>query len=265
MRSRKDENFYARLYPVQRRSLLSKKTTNHMKKSCLNIILLISAGLFLSGGLRGVAQTAPIASISGHGFARGPYDITVSAQLTSNGATGYVRLVGGVTGPVIQIAPPGDDHCSCWCLNIKRTDTLPVDGDQRANLYIRDSGDGQANFDQFTFITSVGGECGSFPTDSLFLLTLDQGDFKVVVADTDEDGVPDYKDRCAGTAPGAAVDEAGCSIDQLVPCEGPWKNHREYVAAVTATADAFLAAGLITSQERDAVVRAARRSTCGRN
>src|SRR5258708_5688449 len=31
-----------------------------------------------------------------------------------------------------------------------------------------------------------------------------------VTRDTDRDGVPDVKDRCPGTPPGAAVDAAGC-------------------------------------------------------
>src|SRR5207249_8785497 len=41
--------------------------------------------------------------------------------------------------------------------------------------------------------------------------------------DEDKDGVPDSRDQCPGTAPGAIVNADGCSIDQLVPCEGTWK------------------------------------------
>jgi len=87
--------------------------------------------------------------------------------------------------------------------------------------------------------------------------------------DSDGDGVPDDQDQCPDTLSGAVVNEHGCSIDQLVPCAGPatggtWRNHRQYVAALIAAADAFLAGGLITADERDAVVRAARRSDCGK-
>ena len=87
--------------------------------------------------------------------------------------------------------------------------------------------------------------------------------------DSDGDGVPDDQDQCPDTPSGAVVNEHGCSIDQLVPCSGPatggtWKNHRQYVAELIAVADTFVAGGFITTDERDAVVRAARRSDCGK-
>jgi hypothetical protein len=89
------------------------------------------------------------------------------------------------------------------------------------------------------------------------------------VPDTDGDGVPDSEDVCSGTPAGAVVDAQGCSIDQLVPCAGPrtggpWRNHGQYVSAVTRTAEAFLAAGLITEAQKDAAVRAAAQSDCGK-
>jgi uncharacterized repeat protein (TIGR03803 family) len=59
------------------------------------------------------------------------------------------------------------------------------------------------------------------------------------------------------------------TIEELVPCAGPatggsWKNHGQYLAAFTAAADSFLEAGLITAEERDAVVGEAVRSDCGK-
>jgi hypothetical protein len=89
------------------------------------------------------------------------------------------------------------------------------------------------------------------------------------VLDTDGDGVPDSEDVCPDTPAGANVDAQGCSIDQLVPCAGPrtggtWRNQGEYVSAVTRTAEAFLAAGLITEAQKDAAVRAAAQSDCGK-
>ena len=91
----------------------------------------------------------------------------------------------------------------------------------------------------------------------------------VVFSDSDGDGVPDDQDLCPGTGPGAVVDHYGCSIEQFVPCAGPatggtWRNHGQFLAALTATADAFLEAALITTEERATVVRAAGRSDCGR-
>jgi hypothetical protein len=89
------------------------------------------------------------------------------------------------------------------------------------------------------------------------------------VIDSDGDGVPDDRDECPDTQPGAIVDANGCSIDDLVPCAGPasggrWKNHGEYVSSVVKTAEAFVAARLITTGQKDAIVAAAARSSCGK-
>jgi len=77
--------------------------------------------------------------------------------------------------------------------------------------------------------------------------------------------------RYSGGTPaaGAVVNEHGCSIEQLVPCEGPtsgstWKNHGEYVLAVARAAASFHSAGLITTKEKRAIIRAAIQSDCGR-
>ena len=91
----------------------------------------------------------------------------------------------------------------------------------------------------------------------------------IAPADSDGDGVLDYKDQCPDTAPGSVVTEHGCSLEQLVPCAGPatggrWRNHGAYLAAVKATARSFFRAGLITARQRDATVRAAARSDCGK-
>jgi len=109
---------------------------------------------------------------------------------------------------------------------------------------------------QVTFIASPSSQ---FVMDNLMVSAMD----------SDGDGVPDDQDQCPDTPSGAVVSEHGCSIDQLVPCSGPatggtWRNHRQYVAELIAAADAFLAGGFITTDERDAVVRAARRSDCGK-
>jgi YVTN family beta-propeller protein len=82
-------------------------------------------------------------------------------------------------------------------------------------------------------------------------------------ADVDGDGVNDAEDQCLGTAPGEVVNDDGCSITQLAPCDAPWRNHGAYVSAVTRTAEAFLALGLITEAEKDAIVAAAAESQCG--
>jgi hypothetical protein len=90
----------------------------------------------------------------------------------------------------------------------------------------------------------------------------------IAVLDSDRDSVPDNTDQCPNTAPGAVIDARGCSISQLVPCAGPfaggaWKNHGQYVSAIARTAEAFLAGGLITEEEKEAIVEAAAQSNCG--
>ena len=82
--------------------------------------------------------------------------------------------------------------------------------------------------------------------------------------DADGDGVGDAADACPHTAAGEAVNADGCSIAQLVPCSGPWKNHGRYVSTVVRAAKQFLAAGLITKAEKAAIVRQAAESDCGK-
>jgi hypothetical protein len=86
--------------------------------------------------------------------------------------------------------------------------------------------------------------------------------------DTDLDGIADSADQCPGTPAGAIVDADGCSIDQLVPCDGPasggsWKNHGQYVSAVAQVVNEFLAEGLITEDEADQIMGQAAESRCG--
>jgi len=57
---------------------------------------------------------------------------------------------------------------------------------------------------------------------------------------------------------------SGCSINQLCPCNGPWKNHGAYVSCVAHRSDDFVAAGLIPKAERDAIVSNAAPSSCGK-
>ena len=86
--------------------------------------------------------------------------------------------------------------------------------------------------------------------------------------DSDCDGVGDSVDNCPATPPGAVVNAEGCSIDQLVPCSGPasggtWENHGQYVSATAQVAEDFQAQGLITEDEKDAIIADAAESKCG--
>lgn len=88
--------------------------------------------------------------------------------------------------------------------------------------------------------------------------------------DIDGDGIDNETDLCETTPLGEVVDPGiGCSIAELVPCEGPmgttesWKNHGKYVSLVSKTAKRFQKLGLITSAEKGEVVSEAARSMCG--
>ncbi len=71
-------------------------------------------------------------------------------------------------------------------------------------------------------LVAWGGACAGIAgnTDCVIPLTVNgssvfqvNADFTLI--DTDSDGIPDGTDQCPGTAPGAAVDNNGCSQDQL--------------------------------------------------
>lgn len=82
--------------------------------------------------------------------------------------------------------------------------------------------------------------------------------------DSDGDGVADDRDQCPDSARGAVVNRQGCSIDQLVPCEGPWRNHGAYVNAVIKTVVEFKRAKLISRRQAIAIISQAARSDCGK-
>jgi hypothetical protein len=81
--------------------------------------------------------------------------------------------------------------------------------------------------------------------------------------DCDNDGVPNGTDLCPNTSPGAVVNADGCSIDQLCPCASQWKNHGAYASCVSQAAGNFVAAGLISAEQKDAIVAQAGASSCG--
>ena len=81
--------------------------------------------------------------------------------------------------------------------------------------------------------------------------------------DDDNDNVTDGTDQCLATASGSTVDGTGCSIADQCPCDSDWRNHGAYVKCVARTSDLFLQAGLITSTQKDAIVSAGAKSSCG--
>ena len=82
--------------------------------------------------------------------------------------------------------------------------------------------------------------------------------------DADEDGVCGDVDACLETDEGELVNAAGCSIADICPSDGEYKNHGEYVSCVAHAAEDFLEAGLISDEEKDAIVSAAGQSDIGK-
>ena len=89
--------------------------------------------------------------------------------------------------------------------------------------------------------------------------------------DDDNDGVDDASDECPTTPMGEPVHPVkGCSIAQLVPCEGPresekdWRNHGKYVSAVAKTAKMFRKLGVLSKKEKRSAVASAANSSCGK-
>ncbi len=89
------------------------------------------------------------------------------------------------------------------------------------------------------------------------------------IVDSDGDGVLDDQDQCPNSPPGAVVDEHGCSIEQIAPCEGPrpgvkWKNHGQYVTSIAKLVSQFVGQGLLSESEGERIALAAARSNCGK-
>jgi len=88
-------------------------------------------------------------------------------------------------------------------------------------------------------------------------------------ADVDGDDVDNDTDACPASVLGQPVNAGGCTIAQLVPCEGPlgsnttWRNHRAYVSAVRDAATHFYRSGLISRIQLKAYVDEAQASSCG--
>jgi hypothetical protein len=88
--------------------------------------------------------------------------------------------------------------------------------------------------------------------------------------DIDDDGVLNDFDECEDTPVDEIVNSYGCSIEQLVPCEGPidttesWKNHGKYVSALAKTANSFVYESLITEDEKDILMKEMASSDCGK-
>jgi len=87
---------------------------------------------------------------------------------------------------------------------------------------------------------------------------------QITLLDSDSDGVPDFRDECPNTPLGALINSHGCSIEQLCPCDGPWRNHGEFLNRMRDVLNDFSSQGLITLQQQRDLLRAASASDCGK-
>jgi len=86
--------------------------------------------------------------------------------------------------------------------------------------------------------------------------------------DDDNDSVDDAKDSCPGTPMGVLIYDNGCSsvqhLELMCPSNGTYRNHGQYVQCVAHEAENQVADGLITNQEKDAIVATAAKSDIGK-
>lgn len=122
-----------------------------------------------------------VVKVNGQGHTNaGDYDVSVSnAMLKGNGsASGTFTssvLPGSPTVTVDQLVPPSQVS-GFFCLS------GVVSSGGRANLYIRDIGDGTSTFDQWQLAAGPTVTCDSNPDPGPNVLTLDSGDFQTSVA-----------------------------------------------------------------------------------
>src|SRR5712692_2060500 len=166
----------------------------------------------------------------------GPDGKLYVAVLSAN----VVRRYNGLTGAFI------DDFASGGGLSSPFGLAFGPDG----NLYVASSGtEAVLRYSGRTgaFLDTFAGVTNPVPTYLLFAGLATE-------PDADGDGVPDSRDLCPNTPKGDVVDADGCSIDQLCPCRGSWKNHGEFVDCVASQASRFFDLGLITETERRVLV-----------
>jgi Thrombospondin type 3 repeat len=86
--------------------------------------------------------------------------------------------------------------------------------------------------------------------------------------DDDGDQVEDIADFCQGTDSSAAIDTQGCSSPQrfvrACPVSATYKTHGQYVSCVANEADKQVAIGLITEEEKGAIVSGTAKTKTGK-
>jgi len=87
---------------------------------------------------------------------------------------------------------------------------------------------------------------------------------RILLLDSDGDGVADFLDQCPATPPGTLVNSSGCSLDQVCPCAGPWKNHGEFVTTLKQALEEFVQEGLLNRGASRLLFQSGAESDCGK-
>lgn len=87
---------------------------------------------------------------------------------------------------------------------------------------------------------------------------------QILPLDSDGDGVPDYLDHCPGTPLESLVNSQGCTLEQLAPCDAPWKNHGAYMNALRQALESFVQEGLLDGAQSRALFESGAQSDCGK-
>jgi len=66
-----------------------------------------------------------------------------------------------------------------------------------------------------------------------------------------------------GFKPGDIVNQEGCSIEQVCPCQTDWKSKGKYVSCVADISGDFRKDGLISKSESAKITSEAAKSSCG--
>jgi hypothetical protein len=153
----------------------------------------------------------------------------------------------------------GVDDTADNCSAVPNADQADVDGDRIGDLCDTDV-DGDLVLNEVD-------NCRVTPNASQVDFDRD-GPGDACDPDDDNDGVEDGQDSCAGTATGVLILANGCSSPQQLelqcPATATYRNHGQYVQCVAHEAEVQRGVGLITAQEKDAMVAAAAQSSIGK-
>jgi hypothetical protein len=179
----------------------------------------------------------------------GSLSINGNSSLTS--MTGLENLIGVGGDLVILNNEALTNLCALYNVNLG-ANTLVIAYNNALSIDTVFALSNQLKINGFTGITATGENNGY----GLVVCDIDD--------DIDDDGVLNEDDECEDTPVDEIVNSYGCSIEQLVPCDGDWRNHGKYVSALAKTANSFVYESLISEDEKDILMDEMASSDCGK-